>query len=129
MTLNALGSRCYRGVKTKANHADASKPWEIRKLMSPIQQPKRQMVTGSCNSVVIVPDLFYRDSVALNENMVTFSVLTWVQGDYGPKKIPHIPKTVNPIVEFASKLSKRRTKSRKSHWLDTVSVPNTPFVS
>ncbi|KAH9204851.1 esterase/lipase [Leptodontidium sp. 2 PMI_412] len=115
MTSNALGSCCYKGVKYEGQlrgriealgdteayvtnpTAEAANGYGILYLTHIVgyKFTNAQLLADRYTEngyVVIVPDLFYRDSVALNENMVTFSVLTWVQGDYGPKKIPHIPK-------------------------------------
>lgn len=48
---------------------------------------------------VLMPDLFHGDPVPLNSDMATFSIPTWMQGVYGAKKVPHIPSSVDPIVE------------------------------
>ncbi|PVH69075.1 esterase/lipase [Cadophora sp. DSE1049] len=48
--------------------------------------------------LVMLPDLFYGDSLPLTPNP-GLDIMKWAAGEYNEKKIPHNPSTVDPIVE------------------------------
>lgn len=49
-----------------------------------------------------MPDPFYGDAIPLNRPD-GFDFQKWFTGAYGEKKVPHVPDTVDPIVEATIK--------------------------
>ncbi len=45
-----------------------------------------------------MPDLFDGDPVKLNRTG-DFDIMKWLQGEYHPKKTPHLPPSVDPIID------------------------------
>jgi dienelactone hydrolase len=47
---------------------------------------------------VVMPDLFHGDPIPLNRPG-DFDIQRWLKGEYAEKKIPHLPPTVDPIID------------------------------
>ena len=49
---------------------------------------------------VVIPDLFFNDAVDLDAYQAGKVELrpTWFEGGYSPRKIPHVPKTIDPVI-------------------------------
>lgn len=47
---------------------------------------------------VMMPDLFDGDAIKLNRPD-NFDIMKWLQGEYHPKKTPHLPPVVDPIID------------------------------
>ncbi|KEF54380.1 esterase/lipase [Exophiala aquamarina CBS 119918] len=56
---------------------------------------------------VLSPDLFDKDPIPLNRGD-DFDIMQWLQGAYHPKKVAHLPPTVDPIIDAC--LVELRTK-------------------
>lgn len=54
-----------------------------------------------------MPDLFYGDPIPLNRPG-DFDIGKWMKGEYGEKKIQHLPPVVDPIIEKSIKAMKEK---------------------
>lgn len=56
---------------------------------------------------VMMPDVFDKDPIPLNHPS-DFDIMAWLNGAKHPKKVAHLPSSVDPIIETA--LSKMRSQ-------------------
>lgn len=54
---------------------------------------------------VIVPDLFYGDSIDFSQ-FGNIDIMKWLGGEYSDKKVAHTPESIDPIIEASIKKMK-----------------------
>ncbi|GAM43992.1 hypothetical protein TCE0_060f19253 [Talaromyces pinophilus] len=62
---------------------------------------------------VVMPDLFHGDPVPLDADMASFSLPDWMSGKFGARQVPHVPETIDPIIQESVKYLKEKYNFEK----------------